>query len=193
MVLSSRNSKAPAEFRGWQVMRTAVALVAGMVLGAGTALANPQGATVVSGGISITMPNSTTLDVTQTTNNGIINWQSFNIANGEKTIFQQPSTAATTLNKIGSNFPSTIAGQLTANGNLILINPNGIIFAKGSQVNANSLIATPSDIRDEDFLAGNLKFQPGANPNASVINAGHITVGQNGLAALVAPNVVNSG
>ncbi|HZK90680.1 MAG TPA: filamentous hemagglutinin N-terminal domain-containing protein, partial [Stellaceae bacterium] len=140
------------------------------------------------------MPSSTNLTVNQSSPNGIINWQSFNIANGEKTTFVQPSSSATTLNRVNIGNPSTIAGQLSANGNLILVNPSGIFFAKGSQVNANSLLATPSDITNANFLAGNMKFdRPSADPNARVVNAGTITVAQNGLAALVAPGVANSG
>ncbi|HTW50908.1 MAG TPA: filamentous hemagglutinin N-terminal domain-containing protein, partial [Stellaceae bacterium] len=172
----------------------ALILLSGVALGSATALANPKGATVVSGGISITMPSSTTLDVNQSTNNGIIDWQSFNIATGEKTQFQVPAASSTTLNRVNVGNPSTIAGTLISNGNLILVNPSGIVFANGAQVDANSLLATTTDITNRNFLHGNMKFDiPSKDPNASIVNAGHITVAQSGLAALVAPSVVNSG
>jgi filamentous hemagglutinin family protein len=173
--------------------RTAVALTAGIALGAGTALANPLGGQVVSGGISITVPDPSTLTVQQSTNKGIIDWQSFNIATGEKTVFQQPSSSATTLNRVNVGNPSSIAGQLSANGNLILVNPSGVYFSKGSQVNANSLLVTPANISNRNFLAGKMIFDQPGDPNARVENAGTITVAQSGLAALVAPSVANSG
>ncbi|MBV8778362.1 MAG: filamentous hemagglutinin N-terminal domain-containing protein, partial [Alphaproteobacteria bacterium] len=190
---SLRNTDAAAAIGGWRLTRTAFALAAGMALGAGTAAANPQGPSVAAGGIAITMPDASSLQINQSTPNGIINWQSFNIATGEKTTFVQPSSSATTLNRVGPGAPSTIAGKLSANGNLILVNPSGVFFSKGSQVDANSLIVTPSDIADANFLAGKLHFDKPGDPNARIVNAGTITVAQNGLAALVAPSVANSG
>ncbi len=83
---------------------------------------------------------------------------------------------------------------MTANGSLVLINPNGIVFSKGSQVDVHSLIATPSDISNANFMAGRMKFdKPPSNPAATVVNKGTITVAQRGLAALVAPGVENAG
>ena len=119
---------------------------------------------------------------------------SFNIAPNERTNFQQPSAASMTLNRVHAADPSTIAGQLNANGPLVLINPNGVVFSRGSQVNVNSLIATPTDISNANFMAGKMRFdRPSSNPNARVVNEGTITVAQKGLAALVAPGVANSG
>ena len=106
----------------------------------------------------------------------------------------QPSAAAWTLNRVKAADPSVIAGRLNANGSLVLINPNGIVFSKGSQVDVHSLIATPSDISNANFMAGRMKFdRPPSNPGATVVNQGTITVAQNGLAALVAPGVENAG
>ena len=128
------------------------------------------------------------------TNRAAIDWQSFDIAPGERTSFVQPSAAAWTLNRVNAADPSVIAGRLTSNGSLVLINPNGILFSKGSQVDVHSLIATPSDISNANFMAGRMKFdKPPSNPAATVVNQGTITVAQHGLAALVAPGVENAG
>jgi filamentous hemagglutinin family protein len=158
------------------------------------ALANPTGGQIVGGNAQISQPNSKTLVVNQSTQNAVIDWQSFSIGSGEKTVFRDPNASAVTLNRVIGADPSTIAGQLSSNGQLILVNPSGIVFANGSQVDVNGLVATTANIRNGDFMAGNLAFdQAPAKSNASVVNHGTLTIGQAGLAALVAPSVANSG
>ncbi|HEX4082723.1 MAG TPA: filamentous hemagglutinin N-terminal domain-containing protein, partial [Acidimicrobiales bacterium] len=123
-----------------------------------------------------------------------MDWQSFNIAPTQTTNFVQPSASSVTLNRVQAGDPSVIAGHLNANGQVILVNPSGVTFARGAQVNVNSLIATPSDISNSDFMHGRMNFDiPSKDPNARVVNRGRITVAEKGLAALVAPGAANSG
>src|SRR4051812_33171559 len=175
----------------------AVSALAGtaIVAASSAGLANPKGGLVNAGVATIQNTSPTQLDIVQKTDRAVIDWKSFDIAVGERTNFQQPSAASMTLNRVHAADPSTIAGQLNANGSLVLINPNGVVFSRGSQVNVNSLIATPTDISDTNFMAGGkMRFdKPSSNPNARVVNDGTITVAQKGLAALVAPGVANSG
>src|SRR4051812_19922464 len=174
----------------------AVSALAGtaIVAASSAGLANPKGGLVNAGTATIQNTSPTQLDIVQKTNRAVIDWQSFDIAVGERTNFQQPSAAAMTLNRVHAADPSTIAGQLNANGSLVLINPNGVVFSRGSQVNVHSLIATPTDISNANFMAGKMRFdRPSPNPNARVVNEGTITVAEKGLAALVAPGVANSG
>src|SRR4051812_25569260 len=103
------------------------------------AYANPQGGSVVGGGATINNSGNT-LTVDQTTNKAIIDWRSFDINQDETTRFQQPSSSSIALNRIQDTKPSQIQGQLTANGNIILVNPNGVFFGPTSQVNVNSLV-----------------------------------------------------
>ena len=138
-----------------------------------------------------TAPNTLTID--QTTPRAAIDWQSFNIAPNETTQFVQPSANAIALNRVQAGDPSVIAGRLTANGQLVLVNPSGVVFTRGSQVNVNSLVATTAGIGTANFMAGNMVFDQPGNPNARVVNNGTITVAQAGLAALVAPGVANNG
>src|SRR5262249_6394901 len=98
-----------------------------------------------------------------------------------------------TLNRVNAPNPSTIAGYLGANGGLVLVNPNGVVFSKGSQVNVNSLIASTAGISNANFMAGRMRFDQPGNPNTQIVNAGTITGAEKGLAALVAPGVANSG
>ncbi|MCG8319988.1 MAG: hypothetical protein MI921_10835, partial [Cytophagales bacterium] len=64
------------------------------------ALANPLGGDVVSGDASFSEPDPATLQIDQTTDKAIIEWQSFDIDVGETTIFVQPSTESWTLNRV---------------------------------------------------------------------------------------------
>src|SRR5579875_3364111 len=122
-------------------------ILCGLALAPGMALANPAGGSVAGGSASISSSGST-LTVSQTSDRAIIDWSSFDIGSGETTQFKQPSSSSIALNRISEDKPSQIDGNLTANGNIILINPNGVVFGAGAQVNVNSLVATTSDVDD---------------------------------------------
>jgi len=157
------------------------------------AYANPQGGNVVAGSASIDQTKPASTVVTQTSQKAIINWHSFSIAQGEQTTFAQPNAQAIALNRVVGVDPSKIMGALKANGQVWLINPHGIVFGKTARVDVGGLLATTLDIRNDDFMAGNYRFRNTGNTGAMVVNAGHITVSDAGLAALVAPGVENSG
>lgn len=156
------------------------------------AFANPQHGTVAAGS-AVIQQSGNRVDIHQHTNKAVIDWRSFDIAPNEHTQFHQPSSNATALNRINSQNPTRIMGSLQANGNVVLINPNGVFFGKGSKVDVNSLIATSADIDNHQFMQGNLNFDKPGNPNAAIINEGTITARQAGLVGLVAPHVENRG
>lgn len=157
------------------------------------ALANPQGGTVTEGSATI-QQSGNRVDVHQATDRAVIDWRSFSIAPGEITQFHQPSASSIALNRVTGADPSHIFGTLRANGRVFLINPNGIMFGAGSRVDVSGLVATTSNIRNEDFMAGRMEFSiPSLNPQASVVNEGDISIADAGYAALVAPHVRNSG
>jgi len=169
---------------------TAFGLGSTLVLLSGPALANPTNAAVTTGSASIeSASNKTTID--QKSQDVVINWSSFNVGAGQTTQFVQPNAQAIAVNRIGGNAPSQILGTLDANGRIVLINGNGMLFGKGSQVNVGSLVATSTGGADSDVLAG--KFTQAGNQNASVVNQGRITASPGGLVALVAPSVTNAG
>jgi hypothetical protein len=66
---------------------------------------------------------------------------------------------------------SFILGRLDANGQVLLINPNGIVFGGGAQVNVGSLIATTSNMSDANFMAGRLAFDVPGRPGAATTPA----------------------
>ena len=157
------------------------------------AYANPEGGTVQAGSATITDVGNT-LTVNQASDRAVIDWRSFNIDIDETTRFNQPSASAVTLNRItGDANPSQILGNLSANGQIVLVNPNGIVFGKGAVVDASALIATTSNITNNDFMAGRMNFTGVGAPGTSIVNNGNVTIADHGLAALVAPNVTNDG
>lgn len=156
------------------------------------ALANPQGGKVAAGSASIVQSGKKT-DIHQTSQRAVIDWRKFDIAADEHTQFHQPSKTSVTLNRVGDEYASVIAGKLSANGNVIIANPNGVVFTKDAQVDVNGLVATTSDISNRDFMAGKMNFNKPGKPDAAIINEGRITAREAGLVGLVAPNVLNHG
>jgi filamentous hemagglutinin family protein len=181
--------KSSASFN-WPTLAASGLLLAAPLM-ATTANANPLGPTVTSGAASISSPSSRQTNVDQTSEGVVIDWSSFNIGNGQTTTFVQPNAQAIAVNRIGGGNASQILGTLDANGRVVLINGNGVLFGKSSQVNVGSLVATSSGGSDSDLLAG--KFTQTGSPNAAVVNQGRVTASQGGFVALVAPNVSNGG
>lgn len=160
------------------------------IIGTGaTAYALPEGGQVAAGQAAITTAGST-MTIAQQTAQAIINWQNFGIGSGEAVHINQPNSQAILLNRVIGSNPSEIFGQLTANGQVILVNPNGVFFRPGSSVDVGGLTASTLNIANEDFLKGQLRFA-GDSQNP-VINAGNITA-QNGYVNLLAKEVVNEG
>ena len=160
------------------------------IIGTGaTAYALPEGGQVAAGQAAITTAGST-MTIAQQTAQAIINWQNFGIGSGEAVHINQPNSQAMLLNRVVGSNPSEIFGQLTANGQVILVNPNGVFFRPGSSVDVGGLTASTLNIANEDFLKGQLRFA-GDSQNP-VINAGSLTA-QNGYVNLLAKEVVNEG
>jgi filamentous hemagglutinin family protein len=178
-----------AGFRNTLLVTTAL-----MPLWIVAAIANPLGSQVVGGTANVQGQGTSTVTVTQSTQNAIINWQTFNIGSGESTQFVQPNSSSVTLNRVtGSLGASVIDGTLTANGRVFVVNPDGILFGAGAKINTGSFLATTNDIRNADFMAGRYQFNIPGRPDASIVNLGTITAQNGGFAALVAPGVRNSG
>lgn len=77
--------------------------------------------------------------------NNVLNWQSFNIAAGETVNF---TNALNYLNLVRGYDMSRIYGTMNGDGNIILINPNGILFGAGANINVGSLYASTQGIDD---------------------------------------------
>lgn len=155
--------------------------------------ANPSGGTVAHGDVlidDISVPGH--LMIHQGSDKAIINWQDFSIAAGETTQFLQPSAAAVALNRVISGNPSNIFGTLSANGGVILVNPNGILVGAGGVVDVGGLMVMSTlNVDDADFLDGGTMRFFGDSP-AAVTNLGTIT-SRGGDVVLLANMVVNEG
>ncbi len=151
----------------------------------------PQGGEVVSGTVGINSPNANNMAINQGSDQAIVNWQGFDIGQQESVTINQPSNNSVILNRVVGENPSSILGKLSANGQVFLTNPSGILFGQGAQVNVGALVASTLNISNQDFLDRNYRFTQDANkPLASIINLGDINAGSVGL---VAPRVENRG
>ena len=150
----------------------------------------PTGGQIVAGSGSISQSGNT-LTVTQGTGQMAANWQSFSIGQGNTVNFVQPSASAVALNRVLGADVSVIQGALNANGQVFLINPNGVLFTPTAQVNAGALVASTLNLSTEDFLSGNYRFS--GSSTAGVKNEGNITVGTGGTVALIAARIENTG
>lgn len=174
--------------------------ISGLAMACAVAHANlpviSQGQGAVTGAsLDATVVNK--LVVNQTAPKAILNWESFNVGAGKTVQFVQPDSSAIALNRVvgasgAAIARSTIDGTITANGQVFLINPTGITFGNGSQVNVGGIVASTRDIADADFLAsaGKYNFTVGSDTNAAdVVNNGKITALN--YAVLIGAKVVN--
>ncbi|WP_343611968.1 MBG domain-containing protein [Novosphingobium sp.] len=151
----------------------------------------PVGGTVASGQAQIGLPNGATLTINQSSAKAIINWQSFDVAAGHGVVFNQPDAGSATLNRVTGSTASTIAGQISANGSVYLINPNGIQITKSGVVSVGrGFVASSLGIADADFLAGKGAF---GGTGGTISNAGTITTKTGGYVGLLGGSVSNTG
>lgn len=154
----------------------------------------PAGAQVDPSQVTVTTSGSK-MTITQSVQRAIVNWESYNIGADAWVDYRQPNASSITLNRVLSSDPSQIFGRLTANGQVWLINPAGVLFGRGSSVNVGGLVASTLAIADDDFMNGrHLFMRDGAL--GSIVNQGEIIAngeGGGGLIALLAPEVRNEG
>jgi len=172
----------------------ALSCVAGglVLLGSQPVVAGPSGPTYDKTQVSIGKQGSTTT-ISQKSNQAVIDWQSFDVGRSETVRFNQPGASSATLNRVHAGRESVIAGGISAPGQVIIQNSNGVVFTPTAKVDVGSLVATSIGISNQNFAAGKLIFDQPGKPQAAVRNQGTITVASKGLAALVAPVVANSG
>ena len=178
----------------WKKSLTAGILLA-LALG-GTGYAMPTRGQIQSGQGSIAQ-NGKNMTVTQNSGKMAVDWTQFNIARDEAVKFAQPGRDAVALNRITGGQKSVIDGALSANGNLFLVNPNGVVFGKTSTVDVGSLVASTAQLNDsfmKNFASStaNLNLTIGDGNSSAILNEGTITA-QGGLVALHAAQVENTG
>jgi len=133
--------------------------------------ARPSGEQVVHGQVVLERCGSV-LQITAS-DRSIIEWKNFSIDAGEGVRFIQPDAASAVLNRVMGGFVSQLHGDLNANGQVFLINPNGIVMGEGCRINAGSFTASTFDVLDQAFLdRAELAFF--GDSEASIINLGKI-------------------
>ncbi len=147
---------------------------------------------VASGQISVSKPDATHTNITAS-DHSIGNFDSFGVATNHYANVTQDSSSSVALFRVVGDSPSEIMGTLTANGKLMVVNPNGVFFGPNSTVDVAGLVASTADTTNADFLAGKTNLSIAGKPDASIVNKGNITAADGGLVALVAPNVRNDG
>lgn len=151
----------------------------------------PQGGVITVGDGSM-VSGGNQLVINQITDKLGINWQSFNVGADGHVIFKQPGKDSIALNRVIGSDGSSILGKIDANGQVFLINPNGVIFGKNAEVNVGGLVASTLNITDADFTNGNYKFNAGAG-NGDVVNLGSLQSAEGGYIALLGKTVKNHG
>ena len=153
----------------------------------------PQGGSVASGQVRIGTPSGNSLTISQTSSRAVVDWNSFSVGTGASVNFAQPNAGSAILNRVTGTTLSTIAGRITANGQVFLVNPNGIaITPTGSVQVGGGFVASTLDISNADFNAGNLNFS-GRGASGAVSNAGTISAAPGSFVGLIGGSVTNSG
>ncbi len=147
----------------------------------------PTGGEVSAGSASIGTAGAA-MTINQASQRAVIRWNSFSIGSDASVTFNQPNSSAIALNRVLGNDLSRIDGQLNANGQVFITNPNGVLFGAGSQVNVGGLVASTLEMDEAAFMGGNFVLQ--GSSTASVSNEGNLN-GQS--IALVGARVINNG
>ncbi|PIF76377.1 filamentous hemagglutinin family protein [Variovorax sp. 54] len=156
-----------------------------------------QGGVTVGNSTSASGAGGQALGISQSSLRAIINWNTFSIgAKDAVNINQVMGASSILLNRVTGNELSTIAGQLTANGRVFLVNPNGVVFSQGATVNVGGLVASTLGLKatDSEFLGGatQLTFDRPDGNTAVVSNAGVLTA-TSGPVVLMGAEVTNTG
>ena len=154
------------------------------------AQALPSGLQVMSGQASVSTQGAQM--TVRNSPNAILNWRSFSVGAGQGVHFEQASAASKVLNRVTGGESSQIFGALTSNGQVWLLNPNGVLFGRDARVDVNSLVVSTLRLNDSDFLAGRYRFTASA-PGATVRNEGAMASAHGGQVVMIGERVENAG
>src|SRR5699024_3652106 len=182
-----------ASRRGVRAM--ALSLLSGMIMMANpvTAANLPTGGQIVAGSGSIQTPSGNQMNIIQNSQNMVANWNSFDIGKGNTVQFYQPNSSAVALNRVVGGGESKIMGNLKANGQVFLVNANGVLFGKDASVSTSGFVASTRDIKNDDFMNRRYTFSGGQKAGAEIVNQGALTTNAGGYIVLAADKVSNSG
>ncbi|WP_225206568.1 filamentous haemagglutinin family protein [Novosphingobium huizhouense] len=94
-----------------------------------------------------------TVTIKQTDSRALLSWNSFNVGadttlHFDQTVGGKAQTSWVVLNRVvdPKASPTTILGQIKADGTVLILNRAGVIFGEGAQVNTHSLLASSLEI-----------------------------------------------
>ncbi|MFJ3047929.1 filamentous hemagglutinin family protein [Herbaspirillum chlorophenolicum] len=118
-----------------------------------------------------TVDGKTTVVIQQTADKAILNWETFNVGKNTLLRFYQDANWAV-LNRVNDPLarPSQIQGQIQADGTVMIVNRNGVIFSGSSQINTRNLVAAAANISDTQFQANGLYGANAATPSFTDAN-----------------------
>lgn len=175
---------------------TPVALLTGLIAGLLPAMVLaadlPTGGQIVGGQGSISTSGNQ-MTIHQQTQKMATNWHSFDIGKNNTVQFVQPDSSSVALNRVTGASGSQIMGTLKANGQVFILNPNGVLFGKDARVNVGGLVASTKNLSTADFMNGQYTLSGNGNPGAQVVNQGSLTTSKGGYIVLAGEQVSNSG
>ena len=152
----------------------------------------PTGGQVVAGSAQIVTGQQGQTSVTQTTSKAVIEWQDFSVDGGGLLRFVQPDSKSITLNRVTGSAASRIDGTIEANGQVWLLNPNGVMIGNQGRVSAAGFLASSRSLSNDAFLSGRYDFIQTGAADGAITNNGTI-VTHRGYAVLAGGQVANSG
>lgn len=183
----------PASRRLSTQLMTSVSVLCLMMGHAAPALAEgalPTGGRVAAGEARMGDGAGGRLEINQSSDNAIINWNGFSIGKGNAVQINNGSGA--TLNWVTGADQSVINGALSGTVSVYVINPNGVIVGKTGVVKTGGdFVASTHNLSNEDFLnGGDVTFS--SLSDAGVESRGSIT-SLTGDVTLIARQVRNEG
>ena len=98
--------------------------------------------------------SGTVMDITGKTAHNILKWEDFSIEQNEKVRFDGGAQTRDYLNLVTGEGASNIYGTIEGGRSVYLVNPHGILFAKGSQVNTGALYLSTANVDTVAAAAG---------------------------------------
>ena len=169
-----------------------VSLAVALAAGAPASFGLPRGAQATFGQTDVKQASPTQLNIQQASRRAGIDWTSFSIGSNERVVISQPDRGSVLLNRVLGGDPSQIFGSLRSNGTVWLINPRGIVFGAGSQVDVGGLLASTLSISNEDMASGRLMLSRLARDAGAIRSEGAINA-NGGSVVLVRPNSRKAG
>ena len=162
--------------------RVCYALIAGMAgafLIPQVGFAAPTGEHDYTAGVNVDRATANTTKITATATNNVINWRDYSVNHGELVQYDGGNKTNNYLNIVTGANTSNINGKIEGGNNVYIVNPNGVIFGKGAEVNVGRLHVSTQEkatLNEGNFTGS------GASPlvntaalKADVVNMGKIT------------------